>query len=231
MLLTERFKLEIQSHVLALQGWCTPEKAWRLAELILDNRLQWAVEVGIFGGRSIIPMALAMREQNYGRVYGLDPWDVAHATEGENGDEQTKWWTTQVDLKSIRTGFEAHVLRHGLLEWLHWFPVGSIEGEGLFQDGWANLVHVDSNHSELTSCRDIRLWSRKLAPDGFLVFDDLDWPSQQRAIAILKSELGFELIEDYGSWGVFRRPSRRPDPIVYAATNEIIGVQTPDQSV
>jgi predicted O-methyltransferase YrrM len=60
-----------------LPGWCTKEKAYTLASLVIGTRPAVIVEVGVFGGRSFLPMALALKELGKGMAIGIDPWSPA----------------------------------------------------------------------------------------------------------------------------------------------------------
>lgn len=197
MPLPDPLRQQITDHLAELpHGWCRLEKALRLAEIIIDNKLERIIEIGIFGGRSIVPMALAVREQKRGCVFGLDPWDIEHATEGANGEAQDIWWKN-LDFEAIRESFESHVNRHRLWEYLKWSRVGSVEAANMWKDGWADLVHLDADHAEETSCRDVRLWVPKVRESGWFVVDDSNWPTQRKALEILTNELGMAMV---GSW-------------------------------
>ena len=40
-----------------IEGWCTKEKAIKMAELITDDT-KLCVELGVFGGRSLLPLGI-----------------------------------------------------------------------------------------------------------------------------------------------------------------------------
>lgn len=209
MAISQELRQEIEEHIPQLQGWCTIEKGCRLAELIIDNKLERVIEIGIFGGRSIIPMALAMREQKCGCVHGLDPWDKEHALECERDQAQIEWWQ-KLNIDDIREGFERHVIHHRLFEWLHWSRFGSVEMAHFWPNDWADMIHLDGDHAEETSCRDVKLWMPKVRPGGYFVFDDVNWPSQKKAGEILAQE--FQFIEkhetnDGQSWALYQKPT------------------------
>lgn len=55
-------------------GWCTLEKAYALAAAVIMLRPSLVVEVGIWAGRSFVPMALALKQIGKGQIIGIDPW-------------------------------------------------------------------------------------------------------------------------------------------------------------
>lgn len=225
---SEKLRHEIAQHLDELpHGWCRVEKAWRLAEIIIENKLETIIEIGIFGGRSIVPMALAVREQGKGCVFGIDPWDNKYALEGDNGKEQEEWWA-KLDMEAIRESFESHANKHKLWEWLKWSRFGSVEITPFFKDGSWDMVHLDGDHAEVTSCRDVRLWVPKVRPGGFLVMDDVNWPTQAKAVAMLTQELGMGFIEqheyeDGQAWGLYYKPKvlKHKFECEYAGTDSV----------
>lgn len=223
MPIPDALRTEIHAHLDNLpHGWCRPEKACRLAEIIIDNGLERIIEIGIFGGRSIVPMALAVRHQQRGCVFGLDPWDIQHALEGEIDQAQREWWA-KVDLEAIRESFEGHANKHRLWEWLKWMRIGGVEMSALWRDGWADMIHLDADHSEVTSCRDVQLWMPKLRPGGYFIFDDCNWPSQQKAGQILGHSMQYvetHAYEDGQAFAVYRK-CYASDPMTIGISEEV----------
>jgi hypothetical protein len=187
----------------ALEGWCTVEKACRLADLIVASRPALLVESGVFGGRSLIPQAMALRENGHGEVVGIDPWSRGAALEGDVGDENARWWSS-VDLEAIYVGFIRAVLEHDLTRQCSWIRQKSADVTCLFADGTIDLFHQDSNHSELISCREVTAWRDKLAPGAHWILDDANWPTQQRAVRLIQ-ESGFRVLEDHETYMIFQR--------------------------
>ena len=74
-----------------IQGWCTIEKAAKLIELIVSNKLETCVEIGVFGGSSLVPQAMAIRYNGGGLVYGIDPWENNSALEEMVHPDHRKW--------------------------------------------------------------------------------------------------------------------------------------------
>ena len=57
----------------SIHGWCSYEKAEKFVETITDQKPQLCVEIGVFGGSSLIPQALALKPHS-GVIIGIDPW-------------------------------------------------------------------------------------------------------------------------------------------------------------
>lgn len=198
--MTPELRLEIQREVDALEGWTSHERGWELADLILTEKPVVCVELGVFGGRSLIPQALAIRENKSGRVYGIDPWRVEPALEGENEANQS-WWKNNVNLDEIHNKFMAVLWRLGLQDWTTIIRDCSQKVANLFER--VDLLNIDGNHSEVASVRDVELWLPRVAQKGVITMDDTDWPSTQKAVGLLKDQC--EVIKDEAKYKWFRK--------------------------
>lgn len=193
-----------------IEGWCTARKALWLADLIADEKCGMVLEVGIYGGRSFIPMAMALRAcRPSGKAYGVEAWsnDVAVAT--ETSSDNDAWWRA-IDLKSIKAGFERNVSANNLEEVVTVFEMSSndafkaVKGMGLRP---FDLIHIDGSHSEAQSLRDVQTWPELLRPGGVLVMDDITWPTVQAARNYVQSRFVpiEEIFESDGvAYGAYR---------------------------
>lgn len=187
-----------------MDGWCTKKKAESLCEIILKQKPALVVELGVFAGRSLFPMAMALEQNGTGRAVGIDPWSIDAAIEGENGKENDEWWCKNVDLERIFTNFVTDYNRLCISLFCSWVRDKAENCIDQFNDGTIDLLHQDSNHSELVSCRQVDQWQSKLSPRGIWVLDDTNWATQLRAIDKIKS-YGFETIEDFGTYQIYQR--------------------------
>lgn len=200
-LIREELRFDMPVH---LEGWCTAEKGLALANLVLTRRPPLIVESGVFGGRSLIALAAACREVQQGVCYGIDPWTLDAAIEGGIGQANEDWWRHNVNLESIYEGFVRSVLRLELSFYCRWIRAKSETAAGMFQDGTIGLLHQDSNHSELVSCKEVETWHKKISPHGLWILDDADWDTQQKAIRQIHDH-GFDVLRREKSWIVFER--------------------------
>ena len=77
-------------------GWCKLEKANALAAAIVSIQPNLIVEVGVWAGRSLIPMALSLKYLGKGKILGIDPW---RAADSEIGQRLIRTLTTALPLK------------------------------------------------------------------------------------------------------------------------------------
>lgn len=193
----------IEAAIGGLDGWCTVEKGVRLTELIEEANADLSVELGVFAGRSAIAMAIGHQIVGKGHVVAVDAWDVAAALDGANDPKNDEWWA-QIDMEAVYHRVVRAVDRLGLAPHCRIVRDYTERAAALLADGSVAILHQDSNHSEKVSVAEIELWTPKLRPGGLWVMDDSNWPTMQRARALLM-ERGFAVIEDHGSWQVCRK--------------------------
>lgn len=194
------FKDQVWEKVKHLAGWCGEDRAHMLVDLILKHRPTTIVELGVYGGKSLLAMALAAREANLPAVRGIDPWTRDANTEGAP-DEHRGFWE-DIDLEVIYWRFVQTVVDLKLTKECLWIRCRGEDVVRLFDDMSIDLFSLDGNHSELASCRDVELWGPKVR--GRIVMDDTGWATQQKAIKSLLDQ-GFRIEHDTGSWSVFKR--------------------------
>jgi Methyltransferase domain len=187
-----------------LPGWCGAEKARVLAELIVERRPKLVAESGIFGGRSLCAMAIALKELKCGIAYGVDPWALEDALEGEREQANIAWWSNNVKLEEIYRTFVQAVLANGLTNECRWIRSSGHRAAQFFENGSIDVFHLDSNHSEVVSCREVVDWAPKMAARSIWVMDDTDWPSQAKAIEGIMA-CGYHIKDNRGSYIIFER--------------------------
>ena len=192
----------ITAIVPTLHGWCTVEKAEKIYRLIIDNNLKSGVELGVFGGRSLFPMALACKETG-GHVTGIDPWNKEACLEGDNSPENAKWWSN-IDYNYMYT-YTCNLFKDNYLEEIVSLRrVKSEEAVLFFTNESLDFIHQDSNHSEKISCDEVERWLPKLKVGGYWIADDTNWETTRVAQQYLTTN-GCEEIYDSGSWKIYKK--------------------------
>jgi len=185
-----------------IPGWCTPEKGKRMAAIAHGASL--CVELGVFGGRGLLAMALALKDAGRGRADGIDPYTADAALEGTNHPQNAEWWSG-LDYPAIERGAREAIERLELTSLARLVRKRSADAVVDYVDQSIDVLHQDSNHSEEVSCEEVVLWVPKMRPRGIWIFDDTDWTTTKRAQEMLVGR-GFALLEDHAKWKVFRVP-------------------------
>lgn len=200
--LPPELKSQIESEMSAIHhGWTSVERGLEMAQLILEHRPKVVVEIGTFGGKATVPMALALRHAGSGKLYTIDPWHTTPCIEGDN-EANNEWWKT-VDLDEIHEGVMKMIWRLGLEQICIVIRARSQDVPELFPSICA--VSVDGNHSEIASCRDVNNYLPRLKQGGLLYLDDSDWESTQKCQEIIMQSCEVLVSGDNGHYKIFRK--------------------------
>jgi predicted O-methyltransferase YrrM len=189
-----------------LEGWCTIRKARMLCDLIQSNDCRSALEVGIFGGRSLIPMALTMRHLGRGYVVGIDPWSNQEATKIATSTENDKWWR-DIDLSKIKRSYLVGLLRFDVLPFVKTLELNSEQALAALAGQKFDLIHVDGSHAEEQAYRDVISWSKLLERGNILVMDDINWETVRKARSWIINHFDVidEVSEEDSAYGAYRK--------------------------
>ncbi len=190
-----------------IPGWCPLEKALDLAAVVIALRPKITVEIGVYGGKSLLPIALACEAINNGVVIGIDPWTPQASAEGYTG-ENANWWG-QLDHEGIYRAFIAGVDRLGLKNRV---AVERAKSDDAAVPPVIDLVHLDGQHTE-QAIRDVKRFCSRVRIGGVVVMDDLEWVNDGKphvAMAVTELlKLGYIELhrtkQSDGCWGFFQR--------------------------
>ena len=173
------------------------EKALKMIEYINSDSV--CVELGVFGGRSLLPIAIKAKN---GNVTGIDAWNINAALEGINAKEHVEWWK-KIDYNHFYeyTKEQLKLYNCNHVKLLKMTSVAAIES---FEDNSIDFLHQDSNHSEEISCAEVLLYYNKVKQNGIWVFDDTNWDTTVKAQKLL-CDKGYKLLFDSGSWKIYKR--------------------------
>lgn len=197
----DSIKQFIETIVPTMHGWCTPAKAYAMVDLIMRTSPRTVVEIGVFGGRSLIPQAMALRINSSGCSYGIDPWRIEPAVEGNLSEADKKWWS-EVDLNDIHRSCMDTIWNLKLEEYCVIIRAASQHCPQLFGGG-IDILHIDGTHSEEVSVRDVKFYLPQVGRGKYIWFDDTDWTTTGKAVAMLESAC--ERIDNVGTCVLFKR--------------------------
>ncbi len=189
-----------------LQGWCDRPKG----EFLYDTVRQLArerpgplscVEVGVFGGRSLIPVALGLRDCDGGFVTGIDPYTTAANVDGWGAGSDVREWVEHVPFEAIRRRCEGVIEVLGLRRWCAILRCEA--SRAAHQFGPVDLVHIDGNHAEASALRDVRTWLPKLTTGSVIVIDDTNWDTVQAAREVVARRC--QRLHAAATWEAYRR--------------------------
>ncbi len=189
-------------------GWCPFEKAQQLAMAVMVLRPTTVLEVGVFAGKSLIPMAIACREVGHGTVIAVDPWSADASKEGYDA-ANAKWWG-DCDHDLIFHKFRTIVAELRLEEIV---KIERMKSNDYHPPKNLDIFHCDGQHSE-QALTDVKRFAPHVRIGGLVVMDDMSWTMDgipHVAIAVEQLlKLGFDKIshtkiEGQGEWAFFQR--------------------------
>lgn len=189
----------ISSVTQTLDGWCSVPKAAALAALTTAMNVQLAIEIGVWAGRSLLPVAFAMKAKGSGQIKGIDPY-TAKASAADEFGENLKWWDNQKMHDDIKAKFWDHVKKFDVIQHVDLIEKKSDDVDITPPDPkWkleADLLHIDGNHQD-QAIRDAERFGPLVRLGGIVVCDDLKWQGGGPLRAI-------DALEDMGFIELFR---------------------------
>lgn len=181
-------------------GWCSVEKAHTLASVILATHPMTVVEIGIWAGRSLIPMGMAVHHVKVGKVIGIDAWSKEAATVGLEG-ANLQWWQT-VPYEDIYRQFINSLHRFGVSQVVE---IHRSKSDDVQPPDNIGVLHVDGGHT-IQAIRDVQRYACNVRRGGFCFMDDVGWTGGGVASAVNELErLGFQKLFDLDTGGLFQR--------------------------
>jgi predicted O-methyltransferase YrrM len=204
-------------------GGSSLSKALVFADLIAAFGIHDAVEIGVYRGRSLLPVAAVLRAQGAGRVVGIDPWSADAALQADDHEvgAVVNDWARAHPWEETYTEVLGRIDTFGLAGHTEILRMTSADAAARIPDGSVGLVHVDGNHDQAAVQADVDLYLPKLQPGGFLALDDASWSSVRAVMANLDGGLepvfhlhdALPLHDDQPTdFAVYRVPGEPPPP-------------------
>jgi len=160
--------------------WCTTDKALTLASIVIATRPKVVVEIGVWTGASLIPMALAAKSlgswidcmtqrSSRCKVVAIDPWDPAASVEGQI-EVNAKWWGSaphEWALGELVQKLERYELKE-IVE------IVRMRSDVAPPPANIGLLHVDGNHGD-QAVADVMRFAPNVRGGGIVVLDDFNW--------------------------------------------------------
>jgi predicted O-methyltransferase YrrM len=166
-------KKQVISQLPFVEGWCSKEKASLLYDFIINEKPKTCVEIGVFGGASILPIATALKVNcNNAVVYAIDPWKTEECLKGH--DKANADWWSKVNLDSIYKSFVNLVTRNSLQNQVVILKQ-TAEGALTHIPAKIDFLHIDGNHGEEAVNFDVDNYFPRVKKGGIIVCDDVHW--------------------------------------------------------
>lgn len=200
------YKNYIQKELKHIEGWCSKEKALAMFDLIIQENPKICVEIGVWGGSSIFPTAIALKLMgNQGVVFAIDPWKTEECIKHYvKGDPNFEWWS-KVNIQKVYASYLKMLQKFDITSQCITYRETSKSAYEKIPDN-IDILHIDGNHSEEASFFDIVTYYPKVKSGGYIWFDDKNWISTKKAIDYLYENCIPVKIVDNGNCILFQKP-------------------------
>lgn len=159
-----------------LEGsWCSREKAHLIMDLITligSNRAVEAVEVGVFNGSSLLPIAAALKYSGSGgRVYAIDAWSNKEAVRFISQDDPNYQWWSEVSMQVAKQQCLATLSYWKLKSYCTILHMPSREAAA--QIDLIDFLHLDGSFSGKETMNDVRLYFPKVKQGGYVLISNV----------------------------------------------------------
>ena len=198
-------KQKVSETIVTLYGWCTKEKALQFVDLVLEVKPEVCVEIGVFGGRSLVPVASALKFLNRGIVIGVDPWsqeEIIPYFDPVRDKAHIEWWS-KVNMDHIYYTYLGTLSQLQLEEFVITLRTPSHLAAAVI--GEIDILYLDGNHNEKISKQDVELYLPKVRSGGYIWLNDSLWIDLQPAVDLLFEACDFVKLIDGGNCILFRK--------------------------
>ena len=187
-------------------GWCSQLKSDAIIDCVMETCIgvnnPVCVEIGVYGGKSLLPFGLALKNLDKGIVYGIDPWSNQEAVVGYNHPSHQQFWGN-IDLKRMYDICVSGINQLHLEEFVFLLKTTSDNAK---QIGDINVLHIDGQHTEQL-LRDINKYATKVVRGGYCFVDDVEWSEHTLKSVPLMEELGFGKVRDISGCFLYKKLS------------------------
>lgn len=189
----------------SVYGWCSDEKAAAFAQLVLDVQPEVCVEIGVFGGKSLLPVASALKALGKGVVIGIDPFDGEVASKNydpilESSD--VAYWA-QVDFKGLYSHLANQLRKYSLNEYV--LLIKNTSDTPTFLLPPIDILYIDGCLTEAASSQDVSLYLPLVKKGGYIWVSNVAFEERQAAIEILETACDFVKAIESGSSALFKK--------------------------
>lgn len=186
-------------------GWCTKEKAMNFVDLVLEVQPEVCVEIGVFGGRSLFPVASALKYLGKGVVVGIDPWsldEIIPYFDPVKDEPHIAWWS-RVNFDQIYVSYLGLLSEYQLDDYV--ITLRSTSEVASYAIPQIDILYIDGNHHETVSNRDIELYLPKVRSGGYIWLNDSLWRDLQSSVDRLFEACDFVKLIEGGNCILFRK--------------------------
>lgn len=185
----QELKQKITSYL--KDSWCSSEKISLIMDLVLLEKPKSCVEIGVFSGSSLLPVAATLKYLKQGKVYAIDAWSNDESIRHLSADDPNKKWWKNLKMNDVYKSFTAMA---------NDFKINSVckiiknsSKIAVDEIKTIDFLHIDGNYSEQGSYEDVKLYLPKVKIGGYVLFPNINWLVNKK----MPRAKAFELLLEY----------------------------------
>ena len=201
----EFLKDRVGTLVSSMEGFCSREKAEHFIDLVVDVEPELCVEIGVYAGASLFPVAAALKYLGKGKVIGIDAWDENQAITGLHPvrDKVDFTWWKEVDFDHKMEIYNDLIGRYGLQDFV--VTIRAPSKIAAMCCSSIDILHIDGNLGELGTLNDIAVYLPRVRPGGYIWIGDALKHRRQRSIEEIEGNCDLVKSIDNGNTLLFRK--------------------------
>lgn len=201
----QELKQKVIASLPTLEGWCSKEKAAAFIDLVMEVKPDTCVEVGVFGGSSVFPVASALKFLGHGVIIAIDPWDKIETIKYFDPVEDKvnlNWWG-KLNFDYIYNSYLKMVKKFEFEQYVQ--TIKATSEIAAFQIGMIDILHLDGNFTEQVSKLDAMIYVPKVRSGGYIWINDALSVKRQEAIEILEESCDAIKLIDNGNCILYKK--------------------------
>ena len=184
---------------------CSQEKTMLLIDLTLEFKPSLCVDIGVYGGASLFPVAATLKFLGEGRVIGIDPWIKAETLKNlDPRDASNRQFWQRFPIGGLYPTFQNMIRSHQLENYCVTMKMTSEAAAPQITEE-IDMLHLDGNHSEEGSMLDVLCYLPKVRKGGYIWITHPLWPWKQEAVQLLAESCDLYKIIENGECFLFKK--------------------------
>lgn len=181
----ENYKEETYAMMEPIPGWCSKEKTVFLMDTLVQLDKPVCLEIGVFAGKSMIPILRTLQYLQGGNYIGIDSWNSDAAVEGFLVTDPNYVWWKGLDYDNLHTCAKGILQQNDMANICKLIHQRSDEVYLNFEDNTFDFIHLDGNHNQQNAFDDAKNFLPKLKNGGLILLNDPNWFSMAKALVFL----------------------------------------------
>lgn len=187
-----------------LGGGSPVSKCFLMAYLVRTMQLKKYVEIGVYRGKSLLQLAVAIKE-NHGVAYGIDPYLSEDAKENDLNEQLKQTVNAHIDSLDFDDLYHQVLTAIDDLDMKDSVKLIRSTSNEAIADFKKNkividMLHIDGNHDTVFVNLDAENYIPLVRDGGIIVFDDIDWKSVRVVYEKVKAD--YTLIYEEETFGI-----------------------------